>query len=343
MSYHFGKTAYLMIGTQLVEGTAVTPNTGIPVTEAPSLKGNAERKNFQEFRKTYTEFTDFAVTRISASGGISAPAYPGGGLEHLIYGVMGDVTSTDGTGYYTHDFTVSQTQPIFTVYVGRDTLNVESFKDIRVGSLDINYSPGAEIQLAAEVMGTPTGIGTAHVTPSYGTERALTWTDVGVSLGGSANCDVTSLSLRIDRGLQSLRTACATDGLADNTIYATTTAVSGSVEMFFQDYTEYKYWLGASDATTFSESANVASTKRAFEVTATGQLIDSDPTDVYDTFTVTIPQIVYSDAVIDTPFDDRMKIRFDFNAYWDATQSSGKEVLSAQIISEMDGATLQPT
>jgi hypothetical protein len=342
MAYHFGKTSYLMLGAQKTEGTECIPDIGVPITEQTSLKGNAERKKFQEFRKTYSEYTDFVVTRISAEGGINCPAYPGGGLEHLVYGVMGDVTHTDKTGYYQHDYTVSTDLPVFSVYVGRDELNVESYKDLMVASLGINYSPGTEIQLSANVMGTPTGIATAHATPSYGTERALTWTDVSADLGGSPNCDITSMSLNIDRGLQSVRTACAATGLSDNVRYATTTAVSGEIEMFFQDYTEYEYWLGGTGATTFSESANVASTARALEITASGQLIDSDPSDVYDTLTFTIPQIVYSDAVIDSPFDDRMKIKFNFEAYWDTTQDPGEEVLTATILSELDAIDLLP-
>jgi hypothetical protein len=334
MAYHFGKRAYCTIEKQTNAGTAAsTVVQGINITEAPTLKGISERKTLQTFKKTSSGVTDFAVTRISAEGDITAPATPGSGLEYMLEGVLGTDTPADGTGHYDHVYTVTDTLPHYTVLIGLDALAPEQFKDVQFKSLNLSMQPGSEVMAKASVMGTPDGIAGSEVTPTYGTERPFTWTDVSISLGGSPNCDITDFDLTIDRGVKSARTACASAGLADNVIYPTATTVTGSFSMYFQDYTEYKYFLGGAAATNFDPSANVANTKRAIIVTLTGQEIDATPTPTYNTLTITIPQAVYKDAVIETPYDDRMMIKFDFEAYWDGTKGAGLEMLSVELVS----------
>jgi len=329
MAFHFGKTAYCTMGLQSNQGTAAATMTmGIPVTDAPSIAANVTRQQLQEFRKSSAEATDFLVTSIGSSGGLNAPAYPGGPLENMIYGVMGTKSTITTLLHYVHTFTAATTLPYYTIYKGLDTLNVESFKDCQIGTLAFNMAADSQVTVDATIMGTPTGIGTAQVTPTYTTDRAFSWTDVSVKVDTVANCDVTAMDLTIDRGLKSVRTACASaTPLVDNMVYPTTTKVSGSIEMFFEDYTDYAYWLGASGATTYSPNASVATTKRALEITLTGASIDTGPT-VYNTVVITIPKAVYNAADISTPFDDRMKIKFGFDAYWDTTQTAGKEVLN---------------
>jgi hypothetical protein len=340
MADHMGKTAYAVMGLQTTEGTAAaTPSIGLPITDALGLKGNPTRKVLQEYRKTNAEATDFVVTGISADGNINVPAYNGGPFEHLLYGVMGTKAApTHTANHYIHNFTVGNTLPNFTVYKGYDDLNVEAFKDLQIGSLQITMAQDAEVQLSASPMGTPIGIALEDVTPSYTTSRCFSWTDFAVSLGGSANCNVTAVDVTIDRGLKSIRTACATGGLTDNKRYVTTTKLTGNIELLFQDYTEYKYWLGKSDATTYDPSANVANSKRALVLSMNGQVIDTAPT-VYDNFTMNIPAGVYNAADISTPYDDLMKVKFGFDGYWDGTQTAGSEVLSASITSLLPAIT----
>ena len=340
MTYHFGKTAYCTMGLQTNQGTAAATMTmGIPVTDAPSIKAEVTRTQLQEFRKSSAEATDFLVTSIGSSSGLNAPAYPAGPLENMIYGVMGTKVTAPVAAHFTHTFTAAQTLPYFTIYKGLDTLAVESFKDCQIGTLAFNMAADAQVTVDATIMGTPTGIGTAQVTPTYTTERAFSWTDASVKVATVANCDVTAMDLTIDRGLKSVRTAClAATPLVDNMVYPTTTKVTGSIEMFFEDYTEYSYWLGASGATAYSASASVATTKRALEITLTGAQIDGTGP-AYNKVVITIPQAVYSAADISTPFDDRMKIKFSFDAYWDTTQTAGEEVLKIVCTSLLSSIT----
>ena len=335
MAYHMGKKAYAGMSLQTNAATpSASLNCFIPVTELPTLKGTAEKKWFQEYRKSSAEYNRFAVTRISAEGNINCPAYPSGGLEHLLYGVFGSMTSTalSSTACYQHTYVIDDTPPIFTVGKGYDDQNMEMFSDVIIGSLDINYTAGSEITLSAQCMGRPIGIGTGEASPSYGTERALSFTDVGASLGGTANCDITSLSVKIDRGVKSLRTMCASAGLTDNVQYISTTKVEGNIEMFFQDYTEYKYWLGSSSATTFSADASVSTMGRVLTITATGQSLGTTPA-YSNLFTLSMPQIVYDDADISAPWDDRMKISFQFKGSYDSAESAGVADITATVLS----------
>lgn len=331
MSYHFGKMGYVGMALQDTQGTAETTlNMFVPVEEMPTLKGQVEQKYPQEYRKTLAEASDFYRTKISASGNFNIPARPSGGLEHAMYGVLGAKSSTKvgPSTTYKHTLTVGSTLPYFTVGIGRSTLNMEMFKDVVFSSVDMSFAPGEELKLNCSVQGIPEGIGTSAMSPSYGTERVLTFNDISVSLGGSANCDIIDVSLKIDRGVKSVRTACANAGLFDNMLYPTTTSVEGTINMFFQDYTEYKYWLGSSTATNFDANATAETMKRALSIEATGPEIE---TDYNNEFNIYVPKIVYDDAPIDMPFDDRMKVQFNFKALYDGTQTTGKEVVWAEV------------
>lgn len=348
MAYHFGKSGYMAIQLQTAEGTADvfdgsgTDEIGLPITSEPNLKPIIEKEFKQYYKKLYNSASDYTVKRLAAEGTIECPAYPGGPLEAMLYGVFGDVSSsliTDTATAYANVFVVDDSLPIFSAAVGRDELNYQEFYDLRMGSMDITMSPGEDIMISTSVMGKGGAIDNEDFTPTYTTARSFTFDDVGVSLGGSPNCDVTELTLNIDRGLKSMRTACAAAAKGDNVIYPTTIDVSGSMTLLFQDYTEYKYWLGgaAIEAPTFDQTA--ADTARALTITMSGEPIgDGDPAD-NAAFVITIPTIVYETSEITMPFDDRMMIKFDFRALHNPTAEgslAGTGTIKAQVDSDFD-------
>jgi hypothetical protein len=337
MSYHFGKTGYVALALQANASTPeTTPNMYLPVSEMPDWKTKMTTEWPKEYRGTTSEYTTFNRTKINSEGSVSVAAYPNGGLEHLLYGVLGALSSTQlsSSAAYLHTFTVDQDPPIFTLGVGRDQLNYERFSDCMFGKMDISMEQDKEITIKVEGNGGGGDISETYRTPSYGTERALTWLDLAVSLGGATNCDVKSVDLTIDRGIKSERTACSTAGYNDNVRYITTTTVEGSVEMFFQDYTEYEYWLGTPGATEADPNADIDSMDRVLTITATGENIVASP-DYDDQLVITCPKIVYDDATIDMPYDERMTIKFDFKAVWDSTQTTGKEIVYATVQSKL--------
>ena len=352
MAYHFGKSGYMAIQIQTAEGTADvfdgagTDEIGLPITSQPSLKPVIEKEFKQYYKKLYNSASDYTVKRLAAEGTIEVPAYPGGPLEAMLYGVFGSVDSTvivDETTAYANVFVVDDTLPRFSAAVGRDTLNYQEFYDLRMGSMDITMAPGEDVMISTSVMGKGGAIDNADFAPTYTTARSFAFDDIGVSLGGSANCDVTDISLKIDRGMKSMRTACAAAAKGDNVIYPTTIDVSGSMTLMFQDYTEYSYWLGGAgvEAPTFDQTA--ADTKRALTITMSGEPIgDGTPADKA-AFVLTIPVIVYDTAEIDMPFDDRMMVKFDFKGLYDATTEgvgAGTGVIKGTVKSDFNAQSV---
>lgn len=345
MSYHFGKTGYVSLPLQANAGTPqATSNLFLPVNEMPNWKTKITREWPKEYRGTTSEYTNFNTTKINSEGSLSVSAYPNGGLEHLLYGVLGAVSSSHlgSTAAYLHTFTVDQDPPIFTLGIGRDELNYERFGDCMFGKMSITMEPDSDIKISVDGNGRGGDISETYLTPSYNTERALTWLDLSVSLGGSTNCDVRKVSLDIDRGIKSERTACSTAGYEDNVRYVTTTKVEGSIEMFFQDYTEYEYWLGTPGATEADPDADVDTMDRELVITATGENIVSSP-EHDDQLVITVPKIVYDDSTIDMPFDERMAISFDFKGTWDSGQSAGNEIIHATVKSKLTALTTPAT
>ena len=277
----------------------------------------------------------------AAEGDFSVPAFTGGPLEAVLYGVFGSVDSNviGATTLYKNEFFMDDTLPIYSVAVGRDALNYQEFYDMRFGKVDIKMSPGDDITLDVSTSGKGGAIDNAAFTPTYTTDRSFAFDDIGVSLGGSANCNVTELSLSIDRGLKSMRTACATAAKGDNMIYTTSINVEGSMTLLFEDYTEYKYWLGgaAQESPTFDQTA--ADTKRALVITATGEAVSTDNIEMR----LTLPKIVYDTSEIDMPFDDRMMVKFDFKALLDTAEEgtkAGTGVIKAEVDSVYNAETV---
>lgn len=351
MGYHFGKSGYFVLQVQSAEGTAdafsgAAGEIGMPIVDQPDLKPIIEKEFKPYYKKTDSEYTDYTVKRLAAEGSISCPAFIGGPLEAMLYGVSGNVASTlitDETTAYTNVFTMDNTLPIFTSAVGRDDLNYQEFYDLRFGKLSIEMTPGDDVMLTADAVGKGGAIDNAAFTPTYPATRSFAFDDIGVSLGGTPNCDIVELSLDIDRGMKSLRTACASAAKGDNMIYPTTIKVEGKIKMLFQDYTEYKYWLGGAtvEDPTFDQTANT--TKRALTITMSGDAIgDGTPAD-NSAFIITVPKIVYDDAPIDMPFDDRMMVEFAFKALHDPTAEAGLAgagTIKFQVDSDYDAQTL---
>ncbi len=349
MVYHFGKTGYLALQVQAVEGTAdafsgAAGEIGLPITEQPGIKPVIEKEFKNYYKKSSAAYSDYTVKRLAAEGDLQVPAFINGPLEAFNFGVFGKVTSTaipSATGAFSNIFTMQDNLPIFTAAVGRDALSYQEFYDLRFGSLEIDMKPGEDIDIKTGTMGKGGDISKAAFTPTYPTSRSFAFDDLGVSIGGAANCDVSSVSLKIDRGLKSVRTACAAAAKGDNMIYTTTVEVSGSIEMYFQDYTEYKYWLGGATATAPTFDQNAATTKRELVIEATGPNVGTG-TPAPSRFKITIPRAVYDSAEIDMPFDDRMMIKFDFKALYDPAAElalAGSGTIKAQVDSAINAQT----
>lgn len=350
MAYHFGKTGYLACQIQSAPGVADvfsggTGEFGFPITDQPDLKPVIEKEFKNYYKKSMAEYSDYTVKSLSASGGIEVPAFPGGPLEFMLYSAMGNKTTqlhAAETAVWDNTFKIDTAgyMPISTIAVGRDALNYQRFYDCRFGSFEMDFKAGDDVTLKADIEGRGGDISQAAFTPSYTTDRSFAFDDAYLSIGGSVNCDVTELNIKLDRGIKSIRTMCDVGSKGNNMIYSTGVDVTGSVELFFQDYDEYKYWLGGAAATepTFDQTA--ASTKRTMVLTMEGAAIG---TASKNKMVMTLPRIVYETSEIDMPFDDRMRVKFDFMGLNDPAieaQYPGTGTINAVVTSKLNGALL---
>jgi len=324
-----------------LDGTKI----GVPTVDDPDMKPVIEKDYPQYYKKISAQASDYIIKNLSASGTVKYDAFINGPLEAGLYGVFGSVSSSaiaNETTAYINTFTMANTLPMWTIGVGRDALNYQRFNDVRFGKMDMELKPGDNVGLTLTAQGKGGDLTQAAFTPTYPTARSFLFDDVGVTLGGSENCDVTGLSLSIDRGLKTARTACTASARGENVFYPTTINVSGHIDMFFQDYTEYAYWLGGSGATAPTFNQTAANTKRALTIHLSGDAIgDGAPAD-NSALIFTIPAISYSDSTITDPWDDRMMVGFDFTALYDSTTEgglAGSGVIKAQVDSDYNAQT----
>lgn len=346
MAYHFGKLGYMAIQRQTTAGTPDTfsgasGEIGLPISDAPDLKPTIDKEYPNFYKRSSAEASDFIIKNLGAEGNIKVDAFYNGPLEACMFGIFGNVASTQiaSSTAYTNVFTMVPNTPIWTVAVGADALNYMRYYDIYMDKMSLEMKPGENVQLSTSIQGKGGDITQSAFTPSYGTNRAFHFDDIGATLGGSANCDIVEMTMDIDRGLKATRSMCAAAPKGNNIFYTTTISVEGSMTMMFQDYTEYSYWLGGSGATAPTYDQTAATSSRALVLDATGPAIGSGNSE----FKLELPKINYATAEIDMPFDDRMMVKFDFKGLYDATTEgtlAGTGVIKGTVKSDFNAQTV---
>jgi len=337
-----GKRSYVGLKKQAAAGTAETvPAIYIPTEDFPDIKSVSGNYYSKEFRGVYAENTHmYRKPTLASSGTISASAY-NNFVTYAMYGVLGANTAGGDAEGYIHTMTVGETLPIWTVMTGTADLAMEKFHDMTMKSIKFGASPGEDIKVDVEMGGASGDIATAHVHPTYTTLRPINHADVSISLGGAPNCMIESFDLSIDRAVAEKRVMCQTGLTAwePNKVYPTTVNCEGSFVMYFENYDEYAYFLGKSVATAFTtDTFAQADAKRALVITMTGQEIKSGGAATKDSIVITVPQIVYDDAKIERPYDDVLKVTFNFKAMHDVTAETavpGTGTVSAVVTSEV--------
>jgi hypothetical protein len=343
MTYYPGKKSYVGLAIQDTAGTAETvPVIYLPVEDFPDIKSSPANYYSKEFRNVNAEITKvYRKPTLSSSGSINMAAY-NNFVTYAMYGVMGTNAASGDAEGYTHAMKVNHTTlPIWTVFTGTADLAMEKFHDMTMKSISFSAAAGETIKVGVEMEGASGDIITAAATPTYTALRPLNYADVSVSLGGSPNCEIDALDIQINRNVQMNRVLC-TSGLTawePNKAYPTTIDVSGSFTMYFDGYTEYKYWLGKSDATAMAtDTYEQDDADRALVITMTGEEIKSGGAATKDSIVITVPKIVYDDAQKEITYDDLLKVTFNWKAVHDVTSETsvpGTGTVSATIVSEV--------
>jgi hypothetical protein len=342
-----GKRSYIGLKRQAVAGTPETvPTIFIPTEDFPDIKSQPANFYSKEYRGVYAENTKvYRKPTLSSSGTISASAY-GNFVSYAMYGVFGSVTTTGDTEGYTHAYAAGEVLPIWTVFTGSGSLNMEKYSDMTMKSIKLGAAPSEDIKVDVELVGASGDIATAAVVPAYTILRPMNFADISISLGGSTNCMIESFDLTIDRGVQDKRVMC-TSGLTawePNKVYPTTINCEGSFVMYFENYTEYEYWLGKAGATKMTtDTYDSYDAKRALTITITGEEIKPSGAATRDSIVITLPEILYDDAKIERPYDDVLKVTFNFKSIFDSaaeTAKAGTGTVSVTTISEVANPAL---
>jgi hypothetical protein len=155
------------------------------------------------------------------SGDVSFDAYPNV-LGHILRATLGApvTTAIDGpNNVYQHVFTPVQSNfsnvcalPPYTFEVHRDLENAFQYAGAVVNELKLNFGTDDKImQGTASIIAKKLAM-IAKTTPSFETTNPFLWSQVTITLAGSANTDVSTLELSVNNALEGRATL---DGTTD--------------------------------------------------------------------------------------------------------------------------------
>lgn len=136
--------------------------------------------------------------------------------------------------------------------------------------------------------------------------------------------------VKIDRG--TVKKDTLTRSLESYFAAPITMNVTGSLNMLFEDYSDYEDFLGATGATTFLEDDLLVNSAKALNINVQGQQIVEGTPDYYDNITLDIPKILFESYEIQSPIDNMMAANINFNAYYDTVSSKSA---SATVMSKL--------
>lgn len=340
MAYYQGKQGYMGLALQATPGTAeTTADVFIGSESFTSIKTQPANYYSKEFRgAAFSEISHvYRKPNLSSSGSLEFPMYADA-FGYALQGIFGAVSTSGDAEGYTNTFTMAETLPIWTVFRGVDDLAVEKFHDMVMKSMSLSFEQGENINVSVDMEGASGDIVTSALTPTYQTRRALNAADVSVSLAGAPNCDIDSMNVTIDRGVQTNKTFC-TSGLGawePNFMYPTTVSIEGDMTLYFSDWDEYELFLGKDNNTVMTtDTYSVDDADAALVITATGPEIKAGGAATKDTFTLTLHKILFDDYDLQVSYDDRVKASIAFKAMLDTSQTPDA-VCSCTLINGVD-------
>lgn len=211
-------------------GTAANPTVVLPYTE---LGGNpAEYNIINDDGKRGVGAVDFGSYQGAGQGSVSfgGLAYPEQ-VGHLLYAILGAVSTAGAADPYTHDITMGDTPPFYTIEVEQGSGANLGLRhaDARMSSLRLSFQRAAEaLSYQSEwTSGIPTKV-TAQ-SPALATYN-VPWQGWRADLTfGAAGLDdfVTEMELTISRALQPIHSTSNDQDVAD--IAADALKVEGSI------------------------------------------------------------------------------------------------------------------
>lgn len=293
---------------ETVRGTAeTTPNKWFPVLKDAEFQFNVAHLQDEAVRGVAEEYPPIAGIK-DAMGNVKL-VLDAQTIGEFFNSLLGGVSSAQqgATAAYKHTFTraTSIEKPSYTFFLDRG-LSVKKYslgvvkKVGLTGSVDGLVTADIDILAKEELAGS---IGS----PTFPSQRYLSFENVSLKLNGAANTDIRSWSLNIDNGAVRYRTVSQSP-LATNIIAPGKLDIKGSFVIYFQDEVERTKFLGNTAAT--------------FQMTATGPVIAGAFNYAVD---VLLPRIHYT-AYPWGESENILAANVDFDGKYDSATAKAIEV-----------------
>lgn len=211
----FGTGGFLAISKQSSFGTNTASWHYIPIVNE-TLTTKIEDLIEESIQNRFEEGASHQGV-ISVEGDIVMEAHPVL-IGHFLRAALGPSSYTAVLSGYVHsnifpptqsDWDTNCTLPPHTIQVFRDVGSSYQFTDAVVNALTLEINAGAFTRMTASVIARTASL-MNPTTTSYQTTTPWAWDAASISIGGSANADIETLSLKIENSVEGVSTLDAT-------------------------------------------------------------------------------------------------------------------------------------
>lgn len=298
MAHQKGSTAIVGIGYETTFGTAVTTGFTLPVNSC-TVSRSFTRNTPATLQGNRNAVEPFAGNT-EVGGSIVIPM-DNEVLWYWLKGIFGAPTTTGAADPYTHVFKVAATQPSMTIQKGFTDLATDAYMvatGCKVSRIGFEFGGDGELTASLDVIGSNETI--AESTAFSVSSTALTLTErysnlhASIKEGGSTSSIVKSVSINVDFGLDTEQRVIAGGGILGS-LPEGTVSVTGNIKALFQD------------TTILSKGLN--DTESSLEVILT-------PADADHTFSILVPELMYSYKSPEISGPNGLDVDLDFAAYY---------------------------
>lgn len=250
---------YCGIAEESSYGGGASPSVFLPInSDGFSLENgilfNSNIRGRSRFQGTAGVFED--------DGSVEMVAGPENGLGLLLKGAFGSAsvtTNSEGSGTDNvgeHTFTTDNKLPSYAVEIGLGAIDSLRHSGVGIGSLEISHTPEEYLMVSADMTAQEPELQGSQATPTYSDLRPFVWHDGTVNLDGTdRSVDVAEFTATLDNDLdEKIR-----GSRVPSKCHVGERAVSGTLNLDFENTNALQLFLGGSAATTVQDALYKAS------------------------------------------------------------------------------------
>ena len=190
---------------------------------------------------------------------VAGPENGMGLLLKAAFGATSVSTSSEGSGtdnVGTHTFTTDNKLPSLAVEIGLGAIDSMRHLGVGIGSLEISHTPEEYLMVSADMNAQEPELQGSQATPTYSDLRPFVWHDGTVTFDGTdRSVDLAEFTATIDNDLdEKIRGSRTPDKC-----HVGERAVSGTLNLDFENTNALELFLGESSATTVQDALYKAS------------------------------------------------------------------------------------